>query len=557
MRTAFLLASLIASTASAQPLTTAFTFQGQVQESGLPAAGTFDIRFRLYDALSGGAQVGPTLCVNDLTVSDGQFTTLLDFGAVFAGSRRYMEMDIRADSGLPCADTTGFTTLGPRSEVTAAPNAAFALTAAAATTASNTTNLNSQPASFYTNAANLTGALADARLSANVPRLNTVNTFTSNVTAPTFVGSLSGNATSASNATNLNGQAASFYTNAANMNAGTLPDARLSNNIPRLNFPASFTSNVSAPMFVGFLSGTANVANNAFNADNAELFDGRTPSFYTNASNMTSGTLSEFRLPPAAALTNNFNVAFQGTVNALQRMNIGNSSTYPEELHIQGTGVFGRIAMDPGGTDQFTELAFWENLSNTNGILLREDGRSISNNLTVIDATSGTEAAIATFDRDDNSFSALIKAFRIDHPQDPANKELWHSCVESPDMLNIYSGTITTDDEGLATVTLPSYFSALNKDYRYQLTVIDDGADSDAAWPMAKVTRTIGKNTPNTFTIRTNLPHIQVSWQVTGIRNDAAAQHFRIVPERDKPAALRGTYLCPEAFMEPLPGPQG
>lgn len=235
MRIALLFASLCASAASAQPLTTAFTFQGEVQDSGQPAAGTFDIRFRLYDAAIGGAPVGPTLCVNDLTVVGGQFTTLLDFGAVFAGSRRYMEMDIRADSGLACADTTGFTTLAPRSEVTAAPNSSFALNAA---TATNAANLNGQPASFYTSATNLTGTVPDARLSTNVPRLNAANTFTANVSAPLFIGTLSGNATSATsanNAINLNGQPASFFQNASNLNAGTLADARLSPNVPLLS----------------------------------------------------------------------------------------------------------------------------------------------------------------------------------------------------------------------------------------------------------------------------------------------------------------------------------
>ena len=172
---------------------------------------------------------------------------------------------------------------------------------------------------------------------------------------------------------------ASFYTNAGNL-TGTLADARLSTNVPRLNTTNTFTNNVTAPLFVGTLSG------NATTSTNSAFLNSQPSSFYTNASNINSGTLSELRLPATAALTSNTNVVFQGTVNALQRMNIGNSSTYPEELHIQGTGVFGRIAMDPGGTDQFTELAFWENLSNTNGILLREDGRSISNNLTFIAA---------------------------------------------------------------------------------------------------------------------------------------------------------------------------
>lgn len=63
-------------------------------------------------------------------------------------------------------------------------------------------------------------------------------------------------------------------------------------------------------------------------------------------------------------------------------------------------------------------------------------------------------------------------SFKIDHPLDPANKYLSHSFVESPDMMNVYNGNITTDRHGLATITLPDYFEALNRDFRYQLTVI-------------------------------------------------------------------------------------
>jgi hypothetical protein len=62
--------------------------------------------------------------------------------------------------------------------------------------------------------------------------------------------------------------------------------------------------------------------------------------------------------------------------------------------------------------------------------------------------------------------------FKIDHPQDPANKYLYHSFVESPDMMNIYNGNITTDANGEATVSMPSYFEAENVDFRYQLTVM-------------------------------------------------------------------------------------
>ena len=66
--------------------------------------------------------------------------------------------------------------------------------------------------------------------------------------------------------------------------------------------------------------------------------------------------------------------------------------------------------------------------------------------------------------------------FKIDHPLDPANKYLSHSFVESPDMMNIYNGNITTDGSGTAVVEMPSYFEALNRDPRYQLTVIGSPA---------------------------------------------------------------------------------
>jgi hypothetical protein len=58
-------------------------------------------------------------------------------------------------------------------------------------------------------------------------------------------------------------------------------------------------------------------------------------------------------------------------------------------------------------------------------------------------------------------------SFKIDDPIDPLNKYLYHSFVESPDMMNIYNGIVTTDANGNATVALPDYFMALNQDYRW------------------------------------------------------------------------------------------
>jgi len=132
-------------------------------------------------------------------------------------------------------------------------------------------------------------------------------------------------------------------------------------------------------------------------------------------------------------------------------------------------------------------------------------------------------------------------SFKIDHPLDPANKYLSHSFVESPDMMNVYNGNITTDRHGFATVNLPDYFEALNGDFRYQLTVIGQFAQAIVAKKIAA----------NRFVIRTNKPNVEVSWQVTGIRHDAYANRYRIQVEEDKAAGEQGYYLHPEVFGQP------
>lgn len=131
-------------------------------------------------------------------------------------------------------------------------------------------------------------------------------------------------------------------------------------------------------------------------------------------------------------------------------------------------------------------------------------------------------------------------SFRIDHPLDPYNKYLFHSFVESPDMMNVYNGNITTDANGEATVLLPGYFEALNKDVRYQLTVI-------GTFAQAIISEEVNGNK---FKIKTDKPNVKVSWQVTGIRKDPYAEKNRIVPEVEKPASEKGKLQNPEVYGE-------
>jgi hypothetical protein len=153
---------------------------------------------------------------------------------------------------------------------------------------------------------------------------------------------------------------------------------------------------------------------------------------------------------------------------------------------------------------------------------------------------SGTAYA-GQFDGDVQVNGNLAKAggsFKIDDPSDPAGKYLSHSFVESPDMKNVYDGVVTTDANGFATVTMPAWFESLNRDFRYQLTAIGQFSQAIIAKKIAN----------GQFTIQTDKPNVEVSWQITGIRQDAWANAHRIPVEEEKSSAEKGHFLHPELF---------
>lgn len=129
---ALLIVLTFARGASAQ--TSSFTYQGKLADSGVAANGTYDITFRLFDALANGTQVGSAVVRDDIVVSDGAFSVDLDFGvAAFAsGALRYLELEVR-----PGASVGAYTPLVPRQPLTSSPYAVKAASATSADTLSN------------------------------------------------------------------------------------------------------------------------------------------------------------------------------------------------------------------------------------------------------------------------------------------------------------------------------------------------------------------------------------------------------------------------------------
>ena len=134
------------------------------------------------------------------------------------------------------------------------------------------------------------------------------------------------------------------------------------------------------------------------------------------------------------------------------------------------------------------------------------------------------------------------KNFKIDHPLDPENRYLLHAAIESSEVLNVYSGNVTANKEGEAVVTLPEWFEALNKDFRYQLTPI--GAPAQGLYIAEKIGG-------NRFKIAGARPGMEVSWQVTGVRSDAVMRKHPFKAEEQKPESERGHYVDPEAYGQP------
>jgi len=194
-----------------------------------------------------------------------------------------------------------------------------------------------------------------------------------------------------------------------------------------------------------------------------------------------------------------------GTTDAQWQLHIQN----PNEGHVNimtedNDGTWGTFGVNDGGN--YAALSqgqgsseYWDTIvlkygkvgiGTTNPLSKLSVGGTGYNNATIYAEYSGSSGHAGYFEGKVSVTGNLYKgggSFKIDHPLDPTNKNLYHSFVESPDMMNIYNGNVVTDITGNASVDLPEWFEALNRDFRYQLTVIGEFAQ-------AIVSRKINKN---------------------------------------------------------------
>lgn len=147
--------------------TTSFTYQGDLQLSGQPANSNFDFEFLLYDAGTGGTQIGTTAVRSNVAVADGKFTVSLDFGANFTGPERFLEIRVRQ------AGSGGFTILDPRQRIGSSPYAVRSVAAGTADTATTADNaVNATNATTANNALNLGGIAANQYVLTTDPRMS-------------------------------------------------------------------------------------------------------------------------------------------------------------------------------------------------------------------------------------------------------------------------------------------------------------------------------------------------------------------------------------------------
>ncbi len=516
---------LFAAFASALPI----TYQGELRTAGTPVSGQYDMTLRLSDSAVDGLLL-QQVAIADVDVVDGLFTVQATFDdSWFDGSDRWLAIVVEGEA------------LSPRQRVTYAPLAIFTDRARIANTVQVPLTLVGATVvveGFANDAAGvgLRGVhLAGTGTSPGV--LGQTNSATNGaagvlgevaITAP---GSLSAGVRGVNRSTSTLGIGVYGSQDGGGWGVyGLTPSGRgvFGSSTSGVGVRGSSSSSIGVEATA--TSGTALRATHSVGGTLAELGRSDYALYAENLANdgegtglfATGGRIGIYGNAPGGGFGIDLTrIGVQGTA--------GGYST--GAMHISGVRGFGQAP--DGGGGRFAYGVYGS----------AQSGSSASTGYGVMGEAVGPGVNWAGYFRGNvhvqGTLSKSAGAFMIDHPMDPANKLLSHSFVESPEMLNIYSGIAKLDGEGRVTITLPAYFDALNDSCRYQLTPIG------SAMRDLHVAREVSANT---FDIAGGTPNGKVSWQVSGVRKDPAAVANAITVEQDKPERMRGKYLNPEAY---------
>ena len=282
-----LMASFVSPTVAA-PVGTAFTYQGRLKSAGQPANGNYDLKFTLYDAASGSGQVGSPVTIAPVVLTNGNFTVSLDFGVVFNGEARWLEIGVRTNGS-----SSPYGTPSARQPLTPTPYALYATSAGSAATATTAGTANNL-------AGNLNGDVTGAQMATVVARVGgqtaadvasgsvTANAATSANTPDRIVkrdasGNFSAGAVTAGSFTG--GGSGLTGLNASQLASGTVPSDRLSG-----SYAGALTFNNAGNSFTG--NGSALTALNASNLASGTVPSARLFGTYSNAVNFNNASNS-------------------------------------------------------------------------------------------------------------------------------------------------------------------------------------------------------------------------------------------------------------------------
>jgi hypothetical protein len=505
--------ALMAAAARAQtPLGTAFTYQGRLTSGGVAQTASFDFQFALFDAATAGNQLGSTISQAAVSVSGGLFTANLDFGAQYISQRRWLEISVRPAGG------GAYTTLTPRQELTATPQAA-----GLALPISGTVNSGSA-------ALTLTNSGGDG-----VDVTGSSNGVSATATNPGGTGVLgvsNGNADSIG----VWGKSSTGYGVAG---FGPLYGGIFSSSVSTGSglYAAHYAGQGSAP---GAEADTYSLDNNAWGLVGVVI--STTPGTGSAGLRGINNDMAGGATYGVWGSHAGYGWGVYGTANLTTGVGVGGvglTGVFGYGNDTTGTGTFGRglagvygQSYVQGGSGVEGEVPAGISTTNMAAIFGVDNGGIAGNYAGVF---SGSVSIAGNVSKSGGSF-------KIDHPLDPANKYLYHSFVESPDMLNIYNGNASLDGSGTAVITMPDWFEALNTEFRYQLTAV--GAPSPNLYIASEMH-------DRQFTIAGGTPGGRVSWLVTGIRQDPWANAHRIPIEETKRPEERGLFIHPELYGMP------